>query len=198
MSRIPTPASIEDAPAKRPVPCWKTSKRRSVQCPTCSASSATARRRLKVISASTAHSPRAPCRRQPASASPSPSPRSTAAAIASRRIPTLAKTSPSWTTPRSPQTGPARQTDPEADAAVRFAVSIVRNRGQVGAGGSRRGQVRRVHRWRDRRDCCSRRAQHVDQLRQRGARYRSRLSRGDQQTPHDDQRGPGAWLGPSF
>ena len=64
-----------------------------------------------------------------------------------------------------------RSGDPKADAAVRFAVKIVKQRGHVGEDGFARGQGGGLFRratCRDRRPC---RAEHADQLRQRSLRH---------------------------
>lgn len=63
-----------------------------------------------------------------------------------------------------------RSNDPKADAAMRFAVAVTQARGHVGDGVL--AAARRLDRCRDPRDHRPCRAEHVDQLRQRGRRYR--------------------------
>ena len=129
MSRIPTPATIDAAPAAaQPMP--RRSRSSSAPCPTCSACRRTARRRSKAISACGALGKGA--------LAPTDARADRAGSRRDQRLRLLpsatriwARTSRSSTTPRSPPTAAAVD-DPKADAAVRFAAKVSRERGHVG------------------------------------------------------------------
>ena len=72
--------------------------------------------------------------------------------------------------------------DPKADAAVRFAAKVARARGHVAEAGSVGRQARRLHRRAGDRDRPARRTEHLDQLLQRGVQDRHRLPR--RRSPH--------------